>query len=133
MKIHINALDDEEIILEWLKDLFNGDSFDLKTFTNGDDFRNAFSKETDMVITDARVPGYDLYDTLKYFRSISKGVYIIVITAYCSVDFLLPLFPLAVNEVIEKDTISQNWLNKIRDSVKSFLPSIINRTQLLEA
>ncbi len=132
MKILINALDDEEIILEWLQGLFPNDVYDLQLFKNSDDFIKAFRPDTDLIITDAKVTGYDLHEALKYFKTIRKnGLYIIVISGYVDQDFLLPLFPLGVNYVIPKTGNDTKWLNRLRAAVDDLMPRILKRAQLL--
>lgn len=133
MKILINALDDEEIILDWLKDLFPHDLYDLKLFKDARLFIQAFTKTTDLIITDAKVDGYDLHKTLRDFKQINKGVFIIIISGHVNEDFLLPLFPLGVNYVIPKKGIDNEWLNDVKEAVNELLPRMLHRAQLLEA
>lgn len=132
MKILINALDNEAIILEWLKDLFPSEYYDLKLFKDARLFIEAFTKNTDLIITDAKVDGYDLHKTLRDFRQINKGVFIIVISGYVNEDFLLPLFPLGVNYVIPKRGIDDGWLNDVKEAVNELIPRMVHRAQLLE-
>lgn len=138
MKVLINALDNEAIILEWLKDLFPSNDYDLNLFKDPRLFVEAFTKNTDLIITDVRVDGYDLHKTLKHFKNIREGVYIIVISGFVDYtpsyvnDFLLPLFPLGVNYFIQKDTIGTDWLNQVRDAVEALIPRMSYRAHLLQ-
>lgn len=131
MRILINALDDEEVILEWLQNLFPEDIFDLKLFHNAKQFIDAFTPNTDLIITDAKVPGYHLQQTLKDFHNINKGVYIIVISGFVNEEFLLPLFPLGVNYVIPKDSIGTKWLDKVKEAVMELMPRMLKRAHHL--
>lgn len=131
MKILINALDDEEIILEWLKGMFPDDIYDLKLFKDARLFVQAFTRHTDLIITDAKVPGYDIHKTLSNFRQINKGVFIIIISGYIGTEFLLPLFPLGVNYVIEKN-INRDWLEEVKQAVEELIPRMVYKAQLLE-
>src|SRR6266478_1003763 len=109
--IVIHCLDDEEIVGEWLKDLFPRETYEVKIFSSPIQFIGAFSDKVDLVITDMKVPGYDLHTTLKHFKEIREGVYIIVISGYIrDNNFLIPLFPLGVSYVIEKTASGKDWL-----------------------
>lgn len=131
MRILINALDDEEVILEWLQNIFYDEIFDLKVFNTAREFIAAFSPDIDLIITDLRVPGYDLFSTLEHFNSINKGVYIIVISAYFDDGIYERLFELGVDRVIRK-TGDIKWIHKIARYVNELFPRIYNRAQLLQ-
>jgi CheY-like chemotaxis protein len=131
MKVLINVLDDEPIILEWVKKLFPNDYYDLRLFKDAREFINAFSTETDLIITDVKVPGYDLETTLRQFKAISNRVYIIVITGHVDNTDLLPLFPLGVNYVIKKDAVGFAWLDELKHAVEELTPRMQWRATLI--
>jgi DNA-binding response OmpR family regulator len=131
MKILINALDDESVILEWLENIFYDEIFDLKVFKTAPEFIAAFSPEIDLIITDLRVPGYDLFSTLEYFNSINKGVYIIVISAYFDEAICERLFELGVDRIVRKGG-DVKWIHKIAKYVNDLFPRIYQRTEILQ-
>lgn len=130
MQIQILALDDESVILEYLERIFTDEIFNLKVFDNADEFIKAFNKDVDLIITDLRVPGYDAYKTLAQFKSINRGVYIIVISAFFDENVYERLFELDVDRVIRKgDTM--NWIKKIGQYVNELFPRIFERAKIL--
>jgi DNA-binding NtrC family response regulator len=130
MKILINALDDEPVILEWLQHVFDDEIYDLKVFKKPQDFIAAFLPDVDLIITDMRVPGYDIYSTLEHFREIKRGVYVIVISAYLDVNICQRLFELDVNRVIEKSR--PEWIHLIERYVNQLFPRIHKRAEILQ-
>lgn len=128
MKLSVLALDDEPVILEWMKHVFEDEIYDLKVFKDAREFIAAFTSDTDLVITDMRVPGYDLYSTLEHFHEINKGVYIIVISAYFDDSIYERLFELGVDRVIQKN--KPEWIHKIGQYVNELFPRIHQRAQL---
>lgn len=131
MRLHVNCLDDETVILEWLENIFYDEIFDLKVFSNPDEFIKAFNDGVDLVITDMRVPGYDPYAALKYFKTIRKnGLYIIVISAYFDVPMCKQLFELGVDRIIEKGATIK-WIHEIAKYVNDLFPRIYERAKLL--
>ena len=128
MKLSVLALDDEPVILEWMRHVFEDEVYDLKTFKQPQEFIAAFTADTDLVITDMRVPGYDLYSTLEHFHEINKGVYIIVISAYFDDAIYERLFELGVDRVIQKN--KPEWIHKIGQYVNELFPRIHQRVQL---
>lgn len=130
MKLSVLALDDDPVILEWLQHIFDSEVYDLKVFKDAREFISAFTPDIDLVITDMRVPGYDLYSTLERFHSINKGVYIIVISAYFDDSIYERLFELGVDRVIQKN--KPEWIHKIGQYVNELFPRIHERAQLLQ-
>lgn len=130
MIIHVHALDDEQIILEWLQNVFYGEVFDLKLFSDPKQFKDSFTEDVDLVITDMRVPGYQPYDTLKYFKEKRKGLYIIVLSAYFDVDMCKRLFELDVDRIVEKGS-TMAWMHEIAKYVNDLFPRIYERAQIL--
>lgn len=128
MKLSVLALDDEPVILEWMKHVFEDEIYELKVFKDAREFIDAFTADTDLVITDMRVPGYDLYSTLEHFHEINKGVYIIVISAYFDDAIYERLFELGVDRVIQKN--KPEWIHKIGRYVNELFPRIHQRAQL---
>lgn len=130
MHISILALDDEDVILEYLQRIFTDEIFDLKVFDKPGEFIDAFNKDVDLIITDLRVPGYDAYKTLEKFKSINRGVYIIVISAFFDIAICQRLFELDVDRIIDKgDTLT--WIKKIGQYVNELFPRIVKRNEIL--
>lgn len=130
VRIIINVLDDDEMILEFIKNIFSDDPiYNVSTFYNQEDFKKAFNENVDLIITDVKVPRYDFINSLKEFVEINPGCYIIVISGFVdNKEFLLPLFPLGVQYVIEK-TSNIEWYNEIRKAVDALKPKMLKRAK----
>lgn|ERR1700688_2802539 len=131
MKILIHALDDEQIVLDWLEHLFSDPVYDLHVFSDAKEFEDAFNGDVDLVITDMRVPGYDLFATLKKFKTIKRGVYLIVISGYFDDEIYERLFELDVDRVIKKGS-DLKWMFKIENYVNDLFPRIRQRAEILQ-
>ncbi|HXP51160.1 MAG TPA: response regulator [Bacteroidia bacterium] len=132
MKILINALDDEPVMNEWLVELFKDSVYDLKVFSDPKQFIEAFTPDTDVIITDMRVPGYLLYNALEYFKTKRPyGLYIIVMSAYFDVEICERLFELDVDRIVQKGS-TMDWMQKIPQYVNEFFPRISQRQILAE-
>lgn len=127
IKIAINVLDDDSIILEFISQLFADDEhYEVSCFSIPDDFIAAFSKDIDLVITDIRIAGYDVIKAIKTISVINPTCYIVVMSAYFDVPMLKELIECRVDGVIEK-THEIKWLEELKDKVDALKPKLINK------
>ncbi len=130
--ILVHAFDDEPVILEWMQEMFPPELFKLRVFEDPNEFRTAFTKDVDLIITDLRAPGYDWDETLTYFKSIRpNGLFIIVISAHFTDDIFERLFELGVDRTVRKGS-DMKWMNKIPKYVNDLFPRIFGRTKILQ-
>lgn len=130
IKIIIKALDDQEATTTMaIEDLFNGnDLFDVKCFTVPEDFLNSINELTDLVITDLRVDRFDAEVSIKDMVSKHRGIAIIVISAYFTVETLRSLIPCGINDTVVKEG---NWLPHLYWAVMAQVPGILKKRAVL--
>lgn len=131
IRILINVLDNEAWILDLIKDIFSDDQiYDVHVYTEPEPFIKAFSIDTDLVITDIRVQGYDVVENLKLFAKINPGCYMVVISAY-----LDDLYDALINECHVDRTVEKThdiaWIQLLRDRVDSLKPRILGKSKFI--
>lgn len=131
IKILVHVLDDEQIWLDMISDMFKDDAeYQIECFTNPDDFYAAFSKKCDLVITDVRVKtGYDVLSTIKTISTINPTCYIIVMSAFFDVPLMRDLLRLRVNDTILK-THDISWLTDLKDAIDRMYPKLKTRAEI---
>lgn len=129
IKIVIKALDDQEATTLAIEQLFEGNElFDVKCFTIPEDFLNSIDELTDLVITDLRVDRFDAELSIKDMVTKHRGIAIIVISAYFTVDTLRSLIPCGINDTVVKDG---NWLPYLYRAVMAQVPGILKKRTVL--
>jgi two-component system, NtrC family, response regulator HydG len=132
IKIIVNVLDDQAHWLELIKESFIDEpEYEVQYFESPNDFFSNFNKKVDLVITDVRIPNYDVLHTVKTIRTIHPGCYTIVMSAYFDVAMVTELLRLRVDDVVTK-TESIEWITDLKSSVKKLTPSIIEKIKLLK-
>lgn len=129
IKIIIKALDDQEATTIAIEQLFEGNElFDVSCFTIPEDFLNSIDELTDLVITDLRVDRFDAEVSIKDMVSRHRGIAIIVISAYFTVETLRSLIPCGINDTVVKDG---NWLPYLYRAVMYQVPGILKKRAVL--
>lgn len=127
IKIVINVVDDDPVIPGFIQEMFKTDDmYSVSCFSNPNDFFTQFSKDVDLVITDVRIPGYDVLTTLKTIETINPGCYRIVMSAYFDVAILKEFIKLRVDAVVEKGS-SMDWLDTLKDEIERLKPKLLNK------
>ena len=130
IKIIIQIIDDDPIIPDLIKDLFKEDNnYSVTSFSNPADFYSAFNKNVDLVITDIRIPGYDVMSTIKTIAKINPSCYIIVISAYFDVDILKQFIECRVDAVVEKKP-NLDWFQELMNKVEMLRPKLENKPRI---
>jgi DNA-binding NtrC family response regulator len=129
LKILVHIIDDEEAILDYLKYEFEQEAdYTVKYFDNSTDFYGNFNKDVDLLITDVKLPQYDILDALKFVSEKNPACYIIVMSAFLSVDLLKEMIKYRVDGVVEKS--SSNWVAELRHEIDRLKPKLIQKTSL---
>jgi DNA-binding NtrC family response regulator len=83
----ILVIDDEPNVRTVLTMLLEDDGYEVTTAENGDAGTAAFDQgEIDLVISDLEMPGRDGLDVLKHVKASGRGVPLVMITAYGSIE-----------------------------------------------
>lgn len=117
---------DRELIEMKLRD--NAD-LDIISFYDPKTFTERLSDDVALVITDIRIPNYDVFQSIEYIQQHYPGIYLIVISGYFDDGIYERLFELGVDRVVSKTGLS--WMNKVAKYVNDLLPKISQRQKLL--
>ena len=83
----ILVIDDEPNVRTVLKMLLEDDWYEVETAENGEKGMAVFDQaELDLVISDLKMPGSDGLAVLKHVKESGRGVPLIMITAYGSIE-----------------------------------------------
>lgn len=132
MIIQILILDDSETDRDIIEmTLADNERYKITSFFDPATFKESLSDEVSLIITDVRIPGYDVFETISYIHEKFPGIYIIVMSGYFD-DFIYErLFELDVDRVVKKG-VGAAWVKKIAQYVNDFIPKIDYKKQLME-
>ena len=116
IEILVKVVDDAVVDLEFIVDQLNENPiFKVSGYSNPESFKESMNKDVNLVITDVRIPSYNVYETVEYLRYHFPGIYIIVISAHFTEDILKRLIRCKVDDVVEKDSF--NWVKHLRNEI----------------
>lgn len=131
IRILVKVLEDAEADREFIIDMLSeNELLDIEGFYDQAEFKGSINKDIDLVITDIRVPNYDVFETIEYLYNDFPGIYIIVMSAYIDIETHERLRQLRVDETIEKDDI--RWIIRLQEAVNRLIPRIIKKRELLK-
>lgn len=129
-KIQILIIDDAEADREFISLELRERGFEVYEFYNPADFKAALNEKTSMVITDVRIPGYNVFEMIEYLKDNFPWVYIIVISGHFDDDDVYErLFELEVDRVVNKGT-NEVWIGKVIKYVNQLLHKILKKREL---
>jgi len=127
IRILINVLDDQEWLLELIKDIFHDDqTWIVQTYNKPDSFIAAFNDNVDLVISDIRVEGYDVVETLRQFAKINPSCYLVVMSAYLDDMYDTLINEVGVDKTVKK-TEDYNWIEVLKKRVEELKPKILDK------
>lgn len=126
-KIITYVVDDDPIVTEFITNLFPGD--EVTCFHNADSFFTAFNKSVNMVITDIRIPGFDIISTIKTIQVVNPVCYILVISAYFTEEMLMQFIKLRVDSAVKK-THEIEWYDELKSEVERLRPKVIEKARI---
>ena len=108
--------DDEPLIRGFLHDTLKGKYFDISLAADGESACSLLKKETfDIIITDLKMPKKSGIDVLRYAKKIDPNIFVIIMTAYGSIEnaveamklgafhyLIKPFSPEAIEAILEK-------------------------------
>lgn len=131
MTINILTLDDSSADRDFIVNILNAnDQLHVTGFWNADEFKQSITNDIGLIITDVRVPGYDVFDMISYIHNNFPGIYIIVISGYFNDDIYAELFELGVDRVVQKKG-NMAWAEKVSKYVDDLLPKILAKKELM--
>lgn len=128
IKIIVNVLDDEQWILDEIKNMFDSNIFTINTYTQAKNFTQAFNDDVYLVITDVRVNGYDVVESLQSFRKNNSGVWLIVMSAYLDNIWIELVNKCHIDYAVQKN--STNWLQVLESYISELIPKIKHKAKV---
>lgn len=125
LSILIYIIDDNESDIDLMLMYLKSDTYDIRTFTNPKEFRQALNDDVSMVITDIKINNYDVYETVSQIRENYPGIYIIAVSGYLSKEIYEKLMDCHVWNAVEKN--ATDWLDKLKQKVELTVPKMLNK------
>jgi len=115
----ILLIDDEPKILKILKNLFEGEGFDVLTAENGTTgLEFVKGNEIDVLVTDFKMPELSGMEVLEKVKEISEEIQVILITAYGEVPDAVKAMKLGAFDFIQKPFQMDNILLLVKNALK---------------
>jgi DNA-binding NtrC family response regulator len=132
--IKILVVDDEQLIRESLVFILNKENYDVDEAENGLLALEKIKKESyDLVITDIEMPEMKGVELLKKIREVSPQTFVVIITAYGSLDTAIAALRHGAYDYILKPLEFDDLLHRVRRMVehkKLFLENILLKQEL---
>ncbi len=111
----ILIVDDELLIRETLAEYLGQEGFAVVTSASGEDaLERAAQQRFDIVLCDVHLPGLDGLELLDRLRCISPETFVLLITAYATVENAVEAFQRGAHDYLMKPILLDEVLSKIR-------------------
>src|SRR2546428_2055614 len=119
MTRRILIVDDEPIIRSTLHEFLEHEGFEAEQAASGDEaLKQAAERDFDVAICDVQMPGMDGVELLNRLRRISPETFVLIITAYATVENAVEAFQAGAHDYLMKPVIFDDLLHKIRHVVE---------------
>jgi DNA-binding NtrC family response regulator len=111
--------DDEPLIRDTLAEFLAQEGFHVETVGSGEDaVRRAADRFFDVVLCDVSLPGIDGIETLQRVLSVNPETFVLLITAYGTVESAVEAFQRGAQDYLMKPILLDEVLGKIRRLLK---------------
>ncbi|HEY7308149.1 MAG TPA: sigma-54 dependent transcriptional regulator [Gemmataceae bacterium] len=111
----ILVVDDELLIRETLAEYLGQEGFAVVTCASGEEaFERAAEQRFDIVLCDVHLPGLDGLELLDRLQRISPETFVLLITAYATVENAVEAFQRGAHDYLMKPILLDEVLSKIR-------------------
>jgi DNA-binding NtrC family response regulator len=111
----ILVVDDEVLIRETLVEYLDQEGFDVSASSSGEEaLEQASEKRFDIVLCDVHLPGLDGLELLDRLQRISPETFVLLITAYATVENAVEAFQRGAHDYLMKPILLDEVLSKIR-------------------
>jgi DNA-binding NtrC family response regulator len=115
----ILVVDDEPIIRSTLAEFLGHEGFEAEQAASGDEaLRLAGQRDFDVAICDVQMPGMDGVELLNRLRQVSPETFVLIITAYATVENAVEAFQAGAHDYLMKPVIFADLLHKIRHLIE---------------
>lgn len=112
---NILIVDDDEVIVFLLKELFESEGFFVKTAFDGEDaLKKIYENGLDIILLDIRMPKVNGYDVCQDLKEHKNNTPIIIITAHSIDEAKLRLCGIDIKNYIEKPFNPSDLINKVK-------------------
>ncbi len=111
----ILVVDDELLIRETLVEYLSQEGFSVSSFASGEDaLEQAAERRFDIVLCDVHLPGLDGLELLDRLQRISPETFVLLITAYATVENAVEAFQRGAHDYLMKPILLEEVLSKIQ-------------------
>jgi DNA-binding NtrC family response regulator len=111
----ILVVDDEPIIRDTVAEFLGGHRFHTDTAASGEEaLKKAAARRFDVVLCDVNLPGLDGIEVLERLRKVSPETFVLLITAYATVESAVEAFQKGAHDYLMKPILLHEVLNKVR-------------------
>ena len=115
----ILIVDDEPILRATLEEFLRHEGFDAELAASGDDaLTRAAERDFDVAICDVQMPGMDGLELLNRLRQVSPETFVLIITAYATVENAVEAFQAGAHDYLMKPVIFDDLLHKLRHLIE---------------
>jgi len=107
-------VDDEQLIRESIGEFLEQEGFFVQLAGSGEDaLRFASARRYDIVICDVNLPGIDGLEVLEQLRKISPETFVLLITAYATIENAIQAFQRGAHDYLMKPVVLDEVLTKL--------------------
>src|SRR5262245_49199650 len=115
----ILIVDDEPIIRSTLQEFLQNEQFEAEQAASGEQaLQKVAERDFDVAICDVQLPGMDGVELLNRLRQLSPETFVLIITAYATVENAVEAFQAGAHDYLMKPVIFKDLLHKIRHLVE---------------
>jgi DNA-binding NtrC family response regulator len=115
----ILIVDDEPILRSTLEEFLKHEGFEAEPVASGEEaLAKASQRDFDIAICDVQMPGMDGLELLNRLRQVSPETFVLIITAYATVESAVEAFQAGAHDYLMKPVIFDDLLHKLRHLVE---------------
>jgi DNA-binding NtrC family response regulator len=120
MKSNVLVVEDEELMRSILRQLLEGEGFQVYTADSAESALEIFAaNEVAVVLTDIKMAGMDGLELLDQIKAVDEEAIVIIMTAYSSVDSAIAALRLGAYDYVTKPFVNENLLQTVRNAVQT--------------
>ncbi|MBK8811023.1 MAG: sigma-54-dependent Fis family transcriptional regulator [Acidobacteria bacterium] len=119
-KPNILVVEDEELMRSILRQLLEGEGYTVFTAASAESGLEIFgATEIDVTLTDIKMPGMDGLELLSRIKAVDEDAFVIVMTAYSSVDSAIAALRRGVYDYVTKPFVNEDLLKTVRNALRT--------------
>src|SRR5712691_1505945 len=115
----ILIVDDEPIIRSTLEEFLLNEGFEAEQAASGEEaLAKAAERDFHVAICDVQMPGMDGMELLNRLRQTSPETFVLIITAYATVESAVEAFQAGAHDYLMKPVLFDDLIHKIRHLIE---------------